>query len=259
MAGSEVVTPEETRTTEPSAAPRTLVERLAAAVAPNGVGPASASELGERVIAFGVALSVAGVFAQTLLHLTDIVVFDRGINAFDLDEDFGAASWASIAATFAAGFSALLLGLVLRHRFFLALAALFAFFSFDDFMRIHERVGEIGFHLGAEREWELGRLIWPLFFLPLLASAGALLWLMARRVASGPRALIRGGLVLLASAVVLEATSPILFHLGYEHRSWPYELEVIVEEGAELVGWIWLASALTAVACGALIRFGRRL
>lgn len=259
MRSSEVVTPQRRRAEGRRSPSRALLDRLEAAVAPNGVAPANAEELSERVIAFGLVLSLAGVLAQTILHLTDIVVFDRQINAFDMDEDFGAASWASIAATFAAGSSALLLGLVLRHRFFVALGALFAFFSFDDFMRIHERVGEIGVHLGADQEWELGRLIWPVVFLPLLAGAGALLWLTARGLPSRASWLIRGGLVLLASAVVLEAASPIFFNLGYGHRSWPYEVEVMLEEGAELAGWIWIASALTAVSCGTLLRFGRRL
>lgn len=237
---------------------RRLVGRLEAAVAPNGIAPASAEELAERVLGFGIALSVAGVLVQTALHLTDIVAFDRGVNAFDADEDFSAASWASIAATFGAAFAALLLGLILRHRFFVALGALFAFLSFDDFMRIHERVGEIGLRLGAESEWEIGRVIWPLIFLPLFSTAAVLLWLTAGRFAGRASTLIRSGLVLLAGAVVLEASSTALFHLGYGHRSWPYETEVILEEGAELTGWIWIATALTAVACGTLMRFGRR-
>jgi hypothetical protein len=237
---------------------RRLAGRLEAAVAPNGIAPASADELADRVLALGIGISVAGVLTQTALHLTDIVVFDRGVNAFDADEDFSAASWGSIAATFGAAFAALLLGLVLRHRFFVALAALFAFLSFDDFMRIHERVGEIGLRLGAESEWEIGRVIWPLIFLPLFSAAAVLLWLAAGRFARPASTLTRWGLLLLAAAVALEASSTALFHLGYGHRTWPYETEVILEEGAELTGWIWIASALTAVACGTLMRFGRR-
>jgi hypothetical protein len=235
------------------------MSRLEAAVVPNGIAPAASGELAERVMSFGLALSVAGFVAQTAFHLTDVVVFDRGVNAFDLDEDYAAGSWASVAATFGAAFSALLLGIVLRNRFFVALAAFFAFLSFDDFMRVHERVGEIGIHLGADAEWEIGRVIWPLVFLPLLAAAAVLLWLTARRLPARASLLIRGGVALLALAVLLEAASTILFHIGYEHRSWPYEAEVIVEEGAELAGWIWIACALTAVACDELIRLGRRL
>jgi hypothetical protein len=255
---SEVVTREERQAARQSAPLRRLVGRLEAAVAPNGTAPASAGELVERVLAFGVAISVAGVLAQTALHVTDIVVFDRGVNALDADEDFSAASWASIAATFGAAFAALLLGLVLRHRFFVALAVLFAFLSFDDFMRIHERVGEIGLRLGAESEWEIGRVIWPLIFLPLFSAAAVLLWLAAEGFAGRASTLTRWGLVLLAGAVALEASSTALFQLGYGHRTWPYETEVVLEEGAELAGWIWIASALTAVTCGTLIRFGRR-
>lgn len=223
-----------------------------------GLSPPPADErpeqIAERVLAAGIVLSVAGVAAQTVLHLTDILAFDRSVNTFDADEDYSISSWASVAVTFAAASSALLLGVVLRSRLFYAAAIVFAFLSLDDFIRFHERVGELGSVVGIEQEEELGRVIWPVLLFPLLFVTAALLWLAAKEFSGRVAWLLRGGLILLAAAVVLEAASSALFQLDYGHRTWPYELEVILEEGAELAGWIWIATALTAAACLSLAR-----
>jgi hypothetical protein len=240
------------------ALPRRLLRRLETIAAPRRIEDTNVESIGDRVIAVGIALSVVGVLALTALHLIDIVFLDRGVDAFDADEDFSASSWATIAATFAAGTGALLAGLVLGRRFFFGLAALFAFLSFDDFMRVHERVGELGTVVGIEKEVELGRVIWPLLFLPLLILGAALLWLAAKQFSGRAAWLLRAGLVLLGSAIPLEAASSGLIHLGYDHRTWPYETEVILEESAELVGWAWIATALTAAVCSTLVRSGRR-
>lgn len=236
-----------------SALVRGVVRRLEELVAPR---PAREGELavGERVITWGIALSIAGLLVQTAMHLTNFVVFDGDINGLDADEDFSAPSWAGISATFVAGTGALLLGLVLRRGVFYALAGLFTFLSFDDFMRVHEKIGEVGTVVGISEEEELGRVIWPLLFLPLLAAGAALIWIAANQFSGRASWLIRAGLFLLASAIVLEASSSALFQLGYEHGSWLYQIEVVLEEGSELVGWTWIATALLAVACLALDR-----
>lgn len=223
--------------------------------------PATGSEtwaVGDRVIVYGVALSLAGFLAQTALHLADVVVFDRGVNSFDADEDYGFGSWASVAATFTAAVGALLLSIVRRQRAFAALAALFTFLSFDDFIRLHERVGEAGELVGIDPDLQLGRVIWPLLLLPLLVAGAALLWFASKQLGGLPSKLLRAGLALLALAVALEAASAGLFQLEYGHRTWPYEIEVILEEGAELVGWVWVATALLAAACSMLVEAGRR-
>jgi hypothetical protein len=238
---------------------RRLLNRLETLVAPRTVAEARTEAVAEQVITVGVALSIVGVLVQTGLHLTDIVVFERGVDAFDADEDYSASSWASIAATFTAATGALLAGLVLGRRFFFGLAALFAFLSLDDFMRIHERVGELGTVVGIDKEVELGRAIWPVLMLPLLVVGAVLLWLAAKQFQGRVAWLLRAGLVLLACGIVLEAASSGLFQLGYGHRTWPYETEVLLEEAAELVGWVWIATALMAAVCSTLARPGRRL
>jgi hypothetical protein len=228
------------------------------AVAAPNLKASDVAGVGDRVITYGVAVSVGGLLVQTLLHLADVVVFDSGVNSFDADEDYGAAAWASVVTTFVAAVGALLIGIIRRHRVFVALAALFIFLSFDDFMGLHERVGEAGTLVGIDRELELGRVIWPLLLLPLLVTGAALLWYASKAFAGRPSLLLRAGLVLLGAAVALEAGSAALFQVDYGHRSWPYELEVILEEGAELVGWIWIATALLAAACSTLVDAGRR-
>jgi hypothetical protein len=238
------------------AALRRFLSRLETIVTPGRAEGAEA--IGERVVNVGVLLSIAGVLVQTAMHLTDIVVFDRGVNSFDADEDFGVSSWASIVATFAAGFGAMLVGLVVRRGFFFLLAALLAFLSLDDFILVHERVGELVTLFGFDEDSELKRVVWPVFFMPLLAAAAVLLWLAARQFSGRPAWLVRAGLVALVLAVVFEAASSALLELGFHHRTWPYEFEVILEEGAELAGWIWIATGLTAIACSELARPERR-
>ena len=59
------------------------------------------------------------------------------------------------------------------------------------------------------------------------------------------------GLALLAAAVVLEVCSAALIRAGFDRGSVLYELEVVLEEGAELAGWILIAGAfLTAFVLG---------
>jgi hypothetical protein len=237
---------------------RRFVRRLETVVAPRAVDASAAQTIGDRVIRYGIGLSVVGVLLQTFLHMTDFVVFDRGVDSFDADEDFGAPAWGSIAATFGASIGALLVSIVRGQRFFLLLAGVFAFLSFDDFMRVHERLGEVGTVVGIGTELELGRIIWPLLFMPVLVASAVLLWLAAKQFTGRASQLVRGGLVLLVLAVALEAASAALFQVEYGHGTWPYEIEVVLEEGAELAGWIWIATALTAVACSTLVRTGHR-
>lgn len=66
--------------------------------------------------------------------------------------------------------------------------------------------------------------------------------------------LVLGGAGLLVAAVALEALSPALFWLGFDHGDLVYELEVVAEEGAELGGWALIATACLAAAVDHLQR-----
>lgn len=219
---------------------------------------AEGDELARRIVAFGIAVSAVAVVTQTVLHLTDIVVFDRGVNIFDADDDITVSGWASTAATFAAAVSILPLAFATRRALFFLLAGILAFFSFDDFIRLHERLAAAVESLGIDESLQLGRLIWAVIFLPLLVFVAGLLWTLARSLAADEARLVRFGLAGLAGAVLLEAASPGLFAFGLDHKDWLYETEVVVEEGAELAGWIWIATALMAASCRTLVSLGRR-
>jgi hypothetical protein len=217
-----------------------------------------ADDVARRIIELGIVVSVVAVAAQTALHLADIVVFDRGVNIFDADDDVTVSGWASTAATFAAAVAVLPLAIATRRRWFFVLAGIFAFFSFDDFIRLHERLAAKVESLGIDESLQLGRLIWAAVFFPLLALTAALLWALARTVASEEGRLVRLGLALLAGGVALEAASPVLFAFDLDHKDWQYEAEVVLEEGAELAGWIWISTALLAASCRTLVRPSQR-
>jgi hypothetical protein len=217
-----------------------------------------ADDVARRIIELGIVVSIVAVAAQTVLHLADIVVFDRGVNIFDADDDVTVSGWASTAATFAAAVAVLPLAIATGRRLFFVLAGIFAFFSLDDFIRLHERLAAKVESLGIDESLQLGRLIWAAVFFPLLALTAALLWALARTVAGEEGRLIRLGLALLAAGVVLEAASPALFAMDLDHKDWQYETEVVLEEGAELAGWIWIAAALMAASCRTLVLRGSR-
>jgi hypothetical protein len=71
------------------------------------------------------------------------------------------------------------------------------------------------------------------------------------------RVLVRGGLVALVVAVLLEGGSPLLFALGQGEGSIGYELEVAVEEGLEMTGWLWITGGI-AIALVQRLRNGQR-
>jgi hypothetical protein len=169
---------------------------------------------------------------------------------FDFEEG-GLMTWASSCATFAVAALALLLSVVDPEQRIrgAAVAAGAAFVSFDDAAFIHER---ISFRLADELEISSSyvQLIWPVLYLPLLVVLAALLMRLARATREAHRFVVLG-LTLLGAAVVLEVVWHAIVRAGYEEGSAPWVLEVVIEESAELVGWILIATgaALRLVAC----------
>jgi hypothetical protein len=90
-----------------------------------------------------------------------------------------------------------------------------------------------------------------LVYLPLLAAVFVGLAAVARGMRPALRRLIVLGLSLLVAAILLEMASPLLFAVGYDHGELGYELEAVIEEGAELGGWMLIALALAATVCTA--------
>jgi hypothetical protein len=204
----------------------------------------------EWLVALGVVIAAVTVTAQSVGHLVGVKLLDDRYLHLNADDELGLPAWISAAATFAAAYGVLLLVLLREaiDRSLVALVALIAFFSLDDAVVVHERAGEkiaeaLGYGDYAER------LIWPLLFGPLFLAALVLLVYASRQLSDRPRNLLRVGIGLFVLALGAElASSAVYSAADVEPGSWPDVFEVLVEEGAELGGWILVATAfLTAV------------
>lgn len=227
-----------------------LRERLAIAL-PDEVEPPQVTALVERVVRVGLAFALAALAVQTIVDVLNQFLAEP-YRAFDVNEDGGIFSWPALVATFTAGFAALLLRLVHPRWQFTLMALLFAFFSFDDFFGLHERVGRLDKELGIPEEWNL-RYLWTLVFLPLFGVAATVVWLLADRASANVAACLRAGIGLLGLALVLETISPALVSQWAQDTP-QVRAEILIEENAELVGWILIATGLTALACRSIAR-----
>lgn len=205
----------------------------------------------DQVVRMGVWLTIAAVAFQTACYVLN-GVFDLDIGAANLDADNTPFSWASTAATFAVAYMALLLaGRSRARRRLVAASAIVAFLSMDDMLALHERLSE-----SVERHSsfsEIGRIVWPILFLPGLAFVFFAFWTLARPALPRAALVIRGGLILLALGVGLEMASSLFFAAGSEKGS-AYHLEVALEEGCELAGWMLLATGVTSLGCTGPLR-----
>jgi hypothetical protein len=211
-------------------------------------------EVSATILKVTVTVSAVAFVLLAITDLVDVLALHRRIRAFDADLDGGLWTWASV-ATEAAG-AALLLLLAMtavRWRAFAVCSLILAYFSLDDAVLIHEGIaGALDFFPHSSR------IIWPLLYLPLLVGLTIQLWRIAE-AQHGPqvRALVRGGLVALVVAVLLEGGSPLLFALGQGEGSIGYELEVALEEGLEMTGWIWITGGI-AITLVQRLRNGQR-
>jgi hypothetical protein len=202
----------------------------------------------------GLAIAAITVTAQAVAHIVGVHVLDDRYLHLNADDELGLPSWVSSSATFAAAFAAFLLALMQDRidALLLVLAGLLAFFSLDDAIAVHERLGEkvadaLGYGETAQR------LIWLLLFLPLFALAALLLARTAWRLPGRLAGLVLFGLLLLLLALATELVSSVLYELAdVERGSWADTIEVVVEESAELAAWMLIATALlAAVSMGA--------
>ncbi len=205
----------------------------------------------KRLVAVGLTPAVAAVALQTSVHLGNALLFDGRYGGLSADSEYTVFTWASRVAAFTAASVALSAAIVFGLSRLLLLAALLAYFSLDDALRLHERLGESVASLGLPTY--SSRLLWPALYVPLLALAFALLWVSARSGSKSARRCVGFGALLLAAAVAAEALSTILFWAGAEPGDVTDVLEVAVEEGAELGGWILIAAGLTAAVFHALL------
>jgi hypothetical protein len=211
-------------------------------------------ERASALLRVGLAIAAITVTAQAVAHVIGVQLLDDRYLHLNADDELGLPAWVSSSATFAAAFAAFLLALMQARidASLLVLAGLLAFFSLDDAIAVHERLGErvadtLGYGETAQR------LIWLILFLPLFAVAGLLLLRSARRLPTQLAGLMYLGLGLLLLALTTELVSSAAYELAdVERGSWPDTVEVVLEESAELGGWILIATALlAAVSLGA--------
>ncbi len=207
--------------------------------------PRDPEDLPGWLLSVGLWLAIAGVAVQSTAHLLQHFAFPS-VDALNVDRDGNNAfAWASAVAIFGTAFAAFVLYGLWRRWSLLALALALAFLSLDDIAAIHER-------LALRSEDALGlaefsrRAVWIVLFLPLLALVFGVLVALARQADARTRRFVYAGLALLVFAVAAEASSAVTHSWGYEDGSTYDAFEVVVEEGAELAGWILVASALTA-------------
>lgn len=204
----------------------------------------------DRVVVAGLAVAVVAVLVQTAAHLGNAAFLDNRFTLLSADAEGTPFSWASTVACFAAAFAVLLAAAAfpaLAPRLLL-LAAILAFFSLDDAVGLHERLGAEVLSPLLGLPAYTSRLLWPAVYVPLLLLAVALLWRLAREGPTRARHSVRLGVALLAGAVAAEAASTLLFRLGVTHGDRIDFFEVALEEGVELAGWIFVAAGLTSCA-----------
>jgi hypothetical protein len=201
------------------------------------------------MVRWGVAAAVVAVVAQSAAHLAYVFLFDADVPQLNIDAEANTWAWMSSSVMFGAGLMALLNALADRARtlVLLALAAVLVFFSLDDAVSAHEELGgTIARRLGLSEEW--ADVAWPAIFLPLFGLAFVTIWQVSRESPPNVRAVLRTGLGLLVSAVVTGLVSTPWYEPGVWAETSAGAFFIVVEEGAELGGWILVGTGLAALA-----------
>lgn len=211
---------------------------------------------GRRLLRPLLWLLVAAAVAQSALHLLDLAVFDLRLDRINADKDGSVAGWLGTVTTWSAACGALGLALLAPdlRRPLLLLAGLCAFLSLDDMVVLHEIVANLA--LRFEAYGHDGYTLWPMVYFPLLCTVGWLLMRTARSVETGTGRFPAAGLCCLATAVLLEASAPVLYALGSDHGKPLYESEVTLEEALETLGWGFIAFGLLAAVVDLLVARG---
>ena len=192
---------------------------------------------------------VAGfaVLTQTAAHLANRAWLDtRELNA---DVDDSVLTWLAAGSSAAAALAAFTLAVLLRERRvqLVLLVAVLGLFALDDVIALHERASIKA--AGVLRiDGDYARVLWPVLYFPLLVFALVVLWQLAGRAFHTAGLAIRLGLGFLAAAVGTEALWATWHVGGGEIGDWPDTVEVAIEEGLELAGWMLIASGLVAIA-----------
>jgi hypothetical protein len=227
-----------------------LERRLTAGLSAD-VWAGESAALVSRLLSVGVALAAAAAAVILVSQFSYVFVFDAEVGGLNADAENNAFSWMSTVTTFCGAFAALLVAFAGRNRNgrFLALALVLAFFSFDDAVQVHETIGtDVAESIFGEGT-ALVHALWPVLFFPLLAFAFLLLWDVSRELPPRAGLAVRIGLGLLVLGVFLEGAASAWYESGEDAENFVGALEIGLEEGAELAGWILVVTGLTARAC----------
>jgi hypothetical protein len=143
-----------------------------------------------------------------------------------------------------------------RRRALLGLSLVLVFLSLDDIIGVHERIAVRSVEW-FDVDFDARRVVWIVLYVSLLSTAVVLLLRIVRETSVRGRSLTLVGLGLLGFAIAAEASTYLTHSAGYAEGTTIDSIEVAIEEGAELAGWILLAAALTAHACTELLAAGR--
>jgi hypothetical protein len=196
------------------------------------------------VVRFGFFVAIAAAVAVVVVNVVNDLGFDERFYHLNANAEGNALTWASSAAAFAGALFALLLWLVGRDRTTLVLAAVLAFFSFDDAAQVHERAGEaFGEALGLG-DWSVR--LWLVLYLPLVVLAAWLIWRLAATAHEAAGRALRLGLLLAVAGIAIEIVGPVTKEIAERGFEAPNAVRVGVEEGVELAAWILVATGLAA-------------
>lgn len=201
-----------------------------------------------RLVRFAVAVAIAATVVQSLSTAVNLFVLDGSTGSIDATVEGGVWTWAASGSALVAAAAAGAIAVALdrpRWRFGL-LAAVLAYLSLDDWLVLHEEVGEWFRDALGTPEYVGG--LWVLAYPPLLVIVAWALWRTAMEVDPLVRRVLLASLALLAAAVVVEFVG--VGTKAFEESTGnadPHNVRAIIEEGAELAAWILAAGGLLAV------------
>jgi hypothetical protein len=194
------------------------------------------------IVGLATAIGVAAVLSQAGLYLIGHFVVGTNLVHQETAETFKTVSGA-VSVAFAARAALALVVLSVLTGASRLLFVLVLFFAADEAVDIHEVVGNgVSAVVGVSPD-----AAWPAIYAPLLIVAAILI---LRVLHDGPpvaRTAGRTGLACLGLSLVVGLVWVLVRGRGY-HGSDRHVVELVTEEGLELLGWCLIAGALAAVA-----------
>jgi hypothetical protein len=216
-----------------------------------GPAPRELSTLASDTLRILVWIAVGTWLATTVAHLADLALFGRQVLLLDVESHQSVAGWASSTVLVLAAAAAGLLAIVRRPVAwsFVVLAIALALLSADDDIGIFDQI--LRHRLPARPDPDV--VIWVVSFGPLMAITFLLLGRLARQAPADIARTLWWGLGLIVIAILGELLVSAVDIQALTVGNGPYELEVAMEEGFELLGAALIAAALFATLVEGLV------